>query len=305
MKIRLLSLILITFFTKTHAQNVGINQPNPAETLDIKGNFNIGSGTIKVNGTAGQVGQTLTNDNSGDLVWQDLIGGFKNFENFSTAVTLAFWTVPVGVTKILVEVVGAGSGGTIEGGGGGGGYFMALLNVTPGTVLGYTVGSGGAGGAGGNSTAGGQSNIIYGSGPSSITLAAQGGTASNFTAATQTFTSQGGQVFYTIPTVFKSFKILFGAAGSVSHSSFQQKSATSFYEIYEGGYGGGPGNCRECTTRGSYVIYDIAGAANYRKQGPESKLVPGAGGGAGISLLSAGGFTGGGTGADGQVTVHY
>lgn len=297
MKTYIFALIFSIFFIKMQAQNIGINQPIPAERLDVNGNINV-TGTIKANGMAGQAGQTLTHNAAGDLVWQDLIGTFKNFENIRVAGS-STWTVPAGVTKILVEGVGGGSGGTIEGGGGGGGYFMALLDVTPSTTLSYSVGAGGSGSAGAASTAGGPSSITYGT----INLQAQGGLASSF--ASGTFTSNGGVVFYTGPSTYRSFMTRNGAAGSVSHTSFQQRSSTAFYEIYEGGYGGGPGYCRECTSRGSYVIYDIAGASTYRRQSQDNRIIPGAGGGAGVALISVGGFTGGGTGADGQIIIHF
>lgn len=73
------------------------------------------------------------------------------------------FTVPCGVTSIQVECWGGGGGGAGDGtsnttagcGGGGGGYSLAVISVTPGVVIPYTVGTGGAGGASGaNGTAG-------------------------------------------------------------------------------------------------------------------------------------------------------
>lgn len=57
------------------------------------------------------------------------------------------WTVPEGVSKIRAFVVGAGGGGWATNGftgGSGGGYSEKVISVTPGQVLSYTVGSGGA-----------------------------------------------------------------------------------------------------------------------------------------------------------------
>lgn len=53
------------------------------------------------------------------------------------------FTVPVGITSITVEVVGAGGNGINNGGGGGGGggYAMGVYTVTPGATLSVTVGS--------------------------------------------------------------------------------------------------------------------------------------------------------------------
>ena len=41
-----------------NAQNVGINNPNPNEKLDVNGNINV-TGTIKANGSAGSPNQVL------------------------------------------------------------------------------------------------------------------------------------------------------------------------------------------------------------------------------------------------------
>ncbi len=64
-------------------------------------------------------------------------------------------TVPNGVCKITVEVVGGGGGGGYSddrgmatGGGGGGGFAMATLSVTAGQRISYVVGVGGSGGSG-------------------------------------------------------------------------------------------------------------------------------------------------------------
>lgn len=65
------------------------------------------------------------------------------------------WEVPVGVTEIQVEVIGAGGGGGARstgnggwGGAGGGAYARSLLTVTPEATLNYSVGSGGSGASG-------------------------------------------------------------------------------------------------------------------------------------------------------------
>ncbi len=61
----------------------------------------------------------------------------------------ATWTVPAGVTTVVVECVGGGGSGGEAGalisgvGGGGGAYAKSALAVKPGQVLTYTVGAGG------------------------------------------------------------------------------------------------------------------------------------------------------------------
>ena len=66
---------------------------------------------------------------------------FSNMQVYSTPGTFSF-TVPSGVTKILVEAWGAGGGGATVGGGGGG-YGKSIISVTSGDVYTITVGAGG------------------------------------------------------------------------------------------------------------------------------------------------------------------
>jgi hypothetical protein len=92
-------------------------------------------------------------------------GGFNGVQEFTTSGT---FTVPAGITHILVEMWGAGGGGggggagvavgpyffegAAGGGAGGGGYTLAVISVTPGSVYTISVGAGGAGGQGGCSS---------------------------------------------------------------------------------------------------------------------------------------------------------
>ena len=67
--------------------------------------------------------------------------------NVLTSGTSATWTIPAGVTKVRVTVVGGGgSGGGSNGGGGGAGgtAIKILTSLTPGNTLLYTVGGAGA-----------------------------------------------------------------------------------------------------------------------------------------------------------------
>lgn len=74
------------------------------------------------------------------------------------------YTVPAGVTRILVEIWGAGGGGGGASnmaneycgtGGAGGGYTRKIIDVTPAQTLAYAVGAAGTGGAAGASGTGG------------------------------------------------------------------------------------------------------------------------------------------------------
>lgn len=286
-----------SIMTLTPQGRVGINNSTPAERLDVRGNMNI-TGTIKANGNAGAPNQFLMQDGAGNLAWGNL-NSYKNFESFRT-LGAATWTVPAGVTNILIEITGGGAGGIIHGGGGGGGYIMAQFTVTPGEVLNYTVGAGSAGAAGGNSLDAGSSIFTAGT----VTLTAQGGIGTTFDNTSKLFSSNGG-VFFITPSTFRNFYGAYGAAGQPNRISFQQKSATSFFEISSDGDGGGPGYCRTCNGKGTYYAYDIAAAAVYRQSNDEFRIPVGAGGGGGYSLTSVGGFGGGGAGRDGILIIHY
>ncbi|WP_231139258.1 phage tail protein [Pseudomonas fluorescens] len=93
---------------------------------------------------------------SGDLFWSYLLTNdnlpFRGKMLYRTAGVYQ-WTVPAGVTKAYVEVVGGGGSGAFggdgsttigAGGGGGGGISNRLCTVVPGSVISVTVGAGGA-----------------------------------------------------------------------------------------------------------------------------------------------------------------
>jgi len=87
--------------------------------------------------------------------------GFTHMEVFDAAGADTF-TVPAGITRIMVEVRGAGGGGgkgntgtAVGQGGSGGGYGMGIFAVTPLSDHTVTVGAGGLGSNGGNCTVGG------------------------------------------------------------------------------------------------------------------------------------------------------
>lgn len=91
--------------------------------------------------------------------WGTASSGFSNIEIITASTT---WTVPAGVTKMRVTVVGGGGGGSayINGGnyGGFGGIAQATLTGVSGTVS-ITIGSGGTGSNTGGGTAGGTTSF--------------------------------------------------------------------------------------------------------------------------------------------------
>lgn len=112
-------------------------------------NGNIDQGFLPA--TTTKVFEFATTTYIGDIqAWQ--IG--KQMQVITTTGTSTF-TVPSGITRVKVRVVGAGGGGggnttaTQSGGGGGaGGYAEEMVNVSGTTTIQVFVGTGGAGGAG-------------------------------------------------------------------------------------------------------------------------------------------------------------
>jgi len=93
----------------------------------------------------------------------------SNVVSFTTA-GAATWTVPDGVTSLLITATGGGGGG-VRFNGGNGGVVTATLTVSPGDIINMEVGGGGVtdlvtGGGGGstNVNAGGTNQIIAGGG---------------------------------------------------------------------------------------------------------------------------------------------
>lgn len=85
--------------------------------------------------------------------------GFSQTATFTdnTAGGTETWTVPANVTTITVELWGGGAGGgtggtTARGGGGGGAYTRAVIAVTPGSTINYSIGTAGTTGNNGGNT---------------------------------------------------------------------------------------------------------------------------------------------------------
>ena len=121
-------------------------------------------------------------------------GGFQHMDVYAPGTTN--WTVPDGVTKARVTVVGGGGGGggtspslPMGYGGGAGGVGVKMVALTPGSVVTITVGAAGtaasnaAGGAGGTSSFGSEVTCTGGAGG---TRAVQAGGISSSTNGTST-----------------------------------------------------------------------------------------------------------------------
>jgi hypothetical protein len=273
------------------AGNVGIAQMTPAERLDVNGNINL-TGTIKANGVAGQSGQALMTNASGNLMWTNLASSFTNFIAFKTAGSTS-WTVPAGVTKVMIETYGGGAGGLGYGiynsgaGGGGGGYAVAIATVTPAASLPITVG---AGGVGGTSQGGGGTSLV---GIGISTVQAYGGSGTS-----------GGTYSIVLPgTTVTSYDGEDGESGSVSNvMPYAHPDAMDYQVHYYYGNGGNAGNT--INTGGLAGI----GSGNYTDftylfNGSPLKAPrkPG-GGGCGTFSTVSDSFN---NGASGKVVIHW
>ena len=198
------------------------------------------------------------------------------------------FTVPIGVTTILVEVWGAGGGGgnggngtcgscgyTSGGGGGGsGGYKKRILNVTPGQIITYSIGigGGGGGGTGGSSSFG---EIISNGGQ-------PGGNGSG------PYTSNG-----------------FGSAGGTGGSGGNNGSNSA--QISSNGGNGGSGGNGGHAAQG--IGFGGGGGAQQNNNGANGnngavgESASGGGGGSGVRSVGIGGL--GSTGGDGLIIISY
>ena len=110
------------------------------------------------------------------------IGSFNGVQVFTANGT---FTIPAGITKVRVTVVGGGGGGSIGGGGGGGTATKFISGLTPGGTVSVTVGTGGSG-AGWLTSAGSGTTSSFGA-----YCSATGGTGGFTGAGGSTFSSGG------------------------------------------------------------------------------------------------------------------
>jgi hypothetical protein len=200
--------------------------------------------------------------------------GFSNVQSFTSSGT---FTIPAGVSKIKVTVVGGGGGGgngsapgnqNLGGGGGGAGAtaMTVLSGLTPGNTLAITVGAGGA------ATANGTGSSVASGTQTISTVTGGGGVGGGSSGA-------GGSVGGTAS----------GGALNVSGGS-GGPSVTSFSTNNANGNGGS----------GGASTYGSGGAGAYSSASGAAGLAYGSGGGGGCGNAQVGG-----AGAPGVVVIEY
>lgn len=173
-----------------------------------------------------------------------------NMQVFDTNGT---FTVPAGITRLMVEVWGGGGGGgaadndTQGGGGGGGGYGKQVFEVSPGATYDVTVGNGGSGSTSNNGTAGELSSfgtLISATGGSpgvdgSASENSGGGGAGGTSTALFNLSGQPGNQFSSIPTAGKSYSQ--SAGGAAPQGGLGGVGGMVAFPGYPPGGGGGGG----------------------------------------------------------------
>lgn len=289
---KLLLVLLLAGFLNSKAQNVGIGTNSPTEKLHVAGNLNL-AGNLKVNDVSGQPGQVLMTNNSGGTQWVDM-SQYKNFTSLYFA--SGNWTVPAGVTKILVEIWGGGGGGSKDAGGGSGGYMMAVIPVTPGDVLPYVTG---AGGLGSGTTGGDGGNSTFTA--AGVTFYAMGGGGAQTSGVSVSYGSGGG--YDLTSALFPSYFGINGEAGASSRLEYFQASATVFMKSTSGGNGSNSPNVANTGGKGRAMVQNTSDNSFVLVTKTTPGNQPGGGGGSGFD---GGGSIGtGGTGGRGMILVHY
>lgn len=137
----------------TSSSNTGkifFRNTSNANTLTIQSGATSADHTLTLPVSQGAANTVLTNDGTGNLNWATPTAGGGGFNDMQVFTANGNFTIPAGITKIMVEVIGGGgaggqgNGGATPGQGGqGGGYSKGIFTVTPGDVHAVTVGLGG------------------------------------------------------------------------------------------------------------------------------------------------------------------
>lgn len=271
------------------AQNTGIGTTNPQQKLDVNGNLNV-SGNLLLNQNAGQAGQVLMTDGSGNSVW-DFHGEFRNVVTY---ITNNSFTVPSGVTRIMVECWGGGGGATPKKGGGSGGYIRGYFSVASLQLITLMVGTGGAGGAtGGTGVSGGNTTATAGA----TTITASGGVGSTTSANGLIGNGGDGGGYGVTPSTYRTFIGVNGNPGTYTRVQYTSNfGGTVWKETYFGNGGNAP---EWPTPNGGKGEYLVIGNGGYLEGGSGNIPVRPGGGGAANSAFNNQ------SGAPGLVRIWY
>jgi hypothetical protein len=253
--------------------NVGIGLDSATEKLDVNGDLKADTilpTAIRMIPNAG-LGKVLTSDAAGNGTWQSIgsKAGYKYCKQITTAGSGNF-IIPAGVTEVMVEAWGAGSGGVTTTnlisfvvqafyfGGTSGGYASTVQTVVPGNNLTYTVGVGSADNVYTSTIADGGNSVVNFPNGNIVALGGKGHIANTGSPGE----AQSGTS--TLPNFFTSF----GNTGSYPTFKSESTSATDYWKIVSAGNGGNiVGMLNSNLQRGS-VYYFLNGAYQYNHTEP-------------------------------------
>ena len=181
-------MILPIFLTAQTGVGIGTTTPDASAILDIKStsqgvlvprltayqiaNMSIPATSLLVYQTNGKEGFYYNEGTPTTPVWKRVgdEAEWSGGQKIRTSTGYEYFAVPDNVTRIYFEIAGGGGGcgGTYDGGsnpyrggggGGGGGFLFGYIDVTPGEVLKFTVGSPGTNGTSGTTPTDGTDGV--------------------------------------------------------------------------------------------------------------------------------------------------
>ena len=203
--------------------------------------------------TGGSSGNVLTTDGLGALTWGAIAAGFTD-AHVDVSSGSEVYSVPTGVTKLLIFITGGGGGGgtgnsglTNASGGGAAGTVMARVNVVATDTITLEIGAGGATG-----TVGGDSSFTHSTGTGSFdAITAPGGKPGRTNDATLPATA---------PTVGSSNAGLAIKGGDgIGPTSSGQNGGASFW-----GGGGAGGIANVSTPKAGFTFGAGGGGGSYQ-----------------------------------------
>jgi len=273
--------------------NVGIGTTNPTAKLEV-------AGTLKIADGSQGADKVLTSDAAGNASWQSIgsTKGYKYCKQITDAGAGSF-TVPAGVTEVMVELWGAGSGAVSTSGspsfleqafyfgGSSGGYASTVQTVTPGANLTYTIGAGSFATVYTSNVANGGNTTLNIAGGAITAYGGQGHIANFFAPGN----SQKG--FSTLPN----YIALYGNTGGYPTFRTEQTTSTEYWKIVTAGNGGAaPGFLNSYFQKGQ-TFYFLNGVYQYDHYDANSaSYFPGSGGVSNINPSKGG---------DGMILIWY
>ncbi len=284
-------------YGNTRTPKLGIGTTGLSAELTVEGSIFPSNGIFDSGNSVGNAGQILSAGNGNQLSWINPpeIPLTNEFIVVVEGPSSGTYIVPSGTFMISYTVIGGGGGGGygqgnvpygIGGGGGGGSYmFEGSDVVTGGTVITYTVGTGGI-----SSSNGTNSTIKVGS---SNVITVSGGQGSSFSNGAPGYYGGGGgssQNMGTVPGI--------GGIGTV----YNGKNG----DVFGGGNGGGPNGGIAGVTRWGGGGGGTGGGqgALYGEAGNDAKYFGGGGGGSGGGAGGIGViYSNGGKGGNGYISI--